>query len=154
MISINITGDTPVQEVQEFAAMFSARNIYDDVAKLQADVADLRERTADSGWRDLQLKEGITAYSSDQRPVYRRIGEIVFLAGVFKGVTAINLDIATLPDGFRPARKVILPFAGIGQKINRMEILTDGTIRYSRSSIEPTTPENWHSIACCFSTVI
>lgn len=162
MISINITGDTPEQEAREFNALFTTpKNIYDDVEALtnlvdalSGEIAELEARTADSGWHDIPLKDGITAYNSDQRPAYRRIGEVVFLAGVFKGVTDANTDIAVLPEGFRPARKVILPFASIGQKINRMEILTDGTIRYSRSTIEPTVVENWHSIACCFSTVI
>lgn len=153
MIDIEERFDT-VEEMQAFFRSIMPTNIYDDVAELQQKVAQLENRTADSGWHDIPLKDGITAYSSEQRPAYRRIGETVFLAGVFKGVTEHNTDIAVLPEGFRPARKVILPFASIGQKINRMEILTDGTIRYSRSTIEPTLVENWHSIACCFSTVI
>ena len=129
-------------------------NIYDDVADLQTRVAALESRTEDSGWHTLPLASGITAYSADQTPCYRRIGSQVFLTGVFKGVEESNFVIATLPEGYRPAKKVILPFASIGQKINRMEVLPDGIIRYSRSTIEPTTAVNWHSIACSFSIAI
>lgn len=41
MISINITGDTPEQEAQEFSALFTPKNIYDDVAALIEEVASL-----------------------------------------------------------------------------------------------------------------
>lgn len=41
MIQIQIMGDTPEQEVQEFGSLFSPKNIYDDVAALIEEVAGL-----------------------------------------------------------------------------------------------------------------
>ena len=128
--------------------------IYEDIEALKTRVSALESRTEDSGWKELSLATGVTAYSESQKPVYRRIGMTVYMAGVFKGIAGNDVVIGTLPEGYRPARKVILPFASIGQKINRMEILPDGTVRYGRSTIEPTIAENWHSVACSFSIVI
>lgn len=45
MISIHITCDTPEQEAKEFIEMFSAKNIYDDVAALIEEVASLTNLT-------------------------------------------------------------------------------------------------------------
>lgn len=123
------------------------------VTQLQSSINSLENNTADSGWKELPLADGVQAYSEAQKPVYRKIGKTVYMAGVFKGITGNDIVIGTLPEGYRPARKVILPFASIGQKINRMEVLTDGTVRYGRSTIEPTIVENWHSIACSFCTL-
>jgi hypothetical protein len=47
MITIQIMGDTPEQEVQEFSEMFSARNIYDDVAALIEEVGTLNTIVGD-----------------------------------------------------------------------------------------------------------
>lgn len=104
----------------------------------------------DSGWIDLPLNDGISAYSEAQKPRYRRIGKEVFLSGVFTGVTASNTNIATLPNGYRPSKKVIFAVAAVGQIISRISIDTDGTIAYNRSTIEPIVAENYHSIACNF----
>lgn len=41
MISINITSETPEQEAQEFNALFTPKNIYDDVAALIEEVGGL-----------------------------------------------------------------------------------------------------------------
>ena len=104
----------------------------------------------DSGWIDLTLNSGITAYSEDQKPRYRRVGKEVFISGVFKGVTANNTDIATLPAGYRPSKKIIIAVGSVGQMISRLSIDTNGVISYNRSTIEPVIAENYHSIACSF----
>ena len=104
----------------------------------------------DSGWIDLPLADGITAYSEGQTPKYRKIGEIVVLCGVFKGVTASNTTIATLPAGFRPSKKHIVAGASVGQGFAKYSIETNGEIVYNRLSIEPVIAENWHSVAFCF----
>lgn len=101
-------------------------------------------------WTDLPLASGISAYSESQKPRYMRTNKTVFLSGVITGVTEHDTVIATLPSGFRPAKKVIVPIASVGQIISRMSIDTDGTISYNRSTIEPIIAANWHSIACCF----
>jgi hypothetical protein len=104
----------------------------------------------DSGWLDLPLATGITAYSDAQKPRYRKIGNEVFLSGVYKGVTASNITIATLPEGFRPTKKIIFTAAAVGQIFDKFEITTSGEIVYNRSTLEPITEINWHSIACNF----
>lgn len=156
MIQLSIYGETPEEEIREFRELFNSaavpRSVFDDIAQLQTDVSELKEATADSGWHTLTLINGAEAYNEAQKPMYRKIGKTVFLAGVFKGIEGSNIQIAKLPEGFRPSKKVILPFASIGTKINRMEILEDGIIQYSRSTTEPTVAANWHSIACSFST--
>lgn len=125
--------------------------VYEEIDDLKRRVSALESETSDSGWNVLPLAEGITGYSTEQQPMYRKIGKTLYLSGVVRGISQSNMVIATLPENFRPSKKVILPFASIGQKINRMEIFTNGNIQYSRSTIEPTIEENWHSIACCFS---
>ena len=104
----------------------------------------------DSGWIDLPLASGITAYSEAQKPRYRKIGKTVFLSGVYKGVTSENTTIATLPSGYRPTYKVILPTFSVGQIASKISIETSGAIVLNRTTIEPVVAENWHSIACCF----
>lgn len=105
-----------------------------------------------SDWNDLALNTGITAYNDEQKPRYKKIGKTVFISGVVKGLTEIDTAIATLPSGFRPSKRVILPIASVGQMISKMSIDTNGVITYNRSTIEPIAAVNWHSIACCFTS--
>lgn len=104
----------------------------------------------DSGWIDLPLTTGITAYSDAQKPRYRKIGNEVFLSGVYKGVEGENVTIATLPSGYRPTKKIIVACASVGQIFSKLSIETNGEIIYNRASIEPIAAVNWHSIACSF----
>lgn len=103
-----------------------------------------------SGWHDLPLANGISAYSEAQKPRYCKTGNIVFISGVFTGITASNTVIATLPVKYRPSKKAIIACASVGQIFSRITIDTDGTITYNRSTIEPVVAENYHSIACSF----
>lgn len=105
----------------------------------------------DSGWIDLPLATGISVYSEAQRPCYRKIGNEVFISGVIKGVTASDTVVATLPAGYRPNKRVILPIACVGQMIGKISIDTNGSITFNRSTVEPVVDVNWHSIACSFS---
>lgn len=105
-----------------------------------------------SGWQDLTLNDGITAYNDAQKPRYCKDGRTVYISGVLKGLTANDTAIATLPSGYRPAKRVIVPIASVGQCMSKMTIDTDGVITYNRSTIEPITAVNWHSIACSFTT--
>lgn len=104
----------------------------------------------DSGWIDLPLASGITAYSDAQKPRYRRIGKEVFLYGVLKGISGSDVTVATLPSNCRPAKKHILPIACVGQMIGKISIETNGNVVLNRTTVEPVIVENWHSIACSF----
>lgn len=57
---------------------------------------------SDTGWIDLPLADGITAYNTVNKPQYRKIGSQVFLRGSVKGIIERNTIISTLPEGFRP----------------------------------------------------
>jgi hypothetical protein len=104
----------------------------------------------DSGWIDLPLETGIIAYNDAQKPRYRKLGKTMFLSGVYKGAVGENVVIATLPTGYRPNKKVILPMASVGQMFSKISIETNGQIVLNRTTVEPIIAENWHSIACCF----
>jgi len=104
----------------------------------------------DSGWLDLPLATGITAYSEGQKPRYRRLGKEVFISGVLKGVTEKDQVVATLPVDYRPSKKVMLPVACVGQMVGKISLETNGEIILNRTTIEPVVAENWHSIACSF----
>lgn len=136
--------------------------IYEDVALLQSQVAELQAQMitaqssianlqpTDTGWVDLPLSEGILAYNDEQTPRCRKIGNIVFLSGVFKGVVANNTPVGTLPEGFRPSKKIMFAVPSVAQCMSRISITTNGVITHERATNEPLVATNWHSIACTF----
>lgn len=124
--------------------------IYEDVATLQEQMAAVQSQISDTGWLDLPLAEGITQYNEEQKPRYRRIGNEVFLSGVFKGVTANNTAVGTLPEGFRPSKKIMYAVPSVSQCMSRLSISADGVITHERATVEPLSVTNWHSIACIF----
>ena len=125
-------------------------NIYDDVELLQSQMTTVLNLLTDSGWLDLPLSTGIAAYNEAQKPRYRKVGKTVFLTGVLKGVTGSDVTIATLPSGYTPSKRAIIPIACVGQMIGKISIDTDGSIVLNRTTVEPVIAENWHSIACNF----
>lgn len=81
MIQIQIVGDTPEQEAQEFAQMFSARNIYDDVAALIEEVAGLTNLVDSlSGEVETLDRDALRKSSCDitDQNLDDLIGEIIF----------------------------------------------------------------------------
>lgn len=124
--------------------------IYEDVATLQEQMAAVQSQISDTGWLDLPLAEGITQYNEEQKPRYRRIGNEVFLSGVFKGVTANNTAVGTLPEGFRPSKKIMYAVPSVSQCMSRISIDAAGVITHERATVEPLSAPNWHSIACIF----
>lgn len=80
-----------------------------DLAETVADMAqtittmqaDIKALEADTGWIDLAWATGIT--SSDLWALrIRRVGKSIFLRGLCLGVTEIDKQVATIPEGFRP----------------------------------------------------
>lgn len=108
-----------------------------------------QDKIIDSGWQDLSLSNGAVAYSSDQKPQYRKIGSVVYLRGVFKGIANVPVAIATLPEGYRPSMKAIYMQSGTGNRVNRIEIGTNGVINYA-SATEAPLENSWHSLAFSF----
>lgn len=63
-------------------------------------VLKLENKTEDTGWIDLELKEGIVPYDKSEiyKCRYRKIGEEVTVIGCVKGITKNDTVIATLPE--------------------------------------------------------
>jgi len=68
------------------------------ITTMQADIEALE---ADTGWLDLDWASGISS-SDNWKLRIRRVGKSIFLRGLALGVDAIDKQIATIPDGFRP----------------------------------------------------
>lgn len=101
---------------------------------------------ADTGWINLALANGATAYDSGTTPAFRKIGKTVHLTGAFKGVSTLNTAIATLPAGCRPSRRFYFPsvvWSGttVPTTVN-MEVLVNGSIilRGASQALSGTLP--------------
>lgn len=73
------------------------------VQELQAINTTLSGLTADTGWQTITLKNGASAYNVGYAPKMRKKSDTVFLTGSFKGITAVDTVIATLPSQMRPS---------------------------------------------------
>lgn len=106
----------------------------------------------DSGWLDMELSGNVNAFNDEQKPRYRRIGKTVFIVGAVKNITANETVIATLPNNYRPSKRVIFAMPSTATKFSRISINTNGTITYEQNNEGVPTAGNWHSVACCFVT--
>jgi hypothetical protein len=89
--SIDATGSDNVS-----AAINMLQNgLSDTTAKVNA-------ATADTGWINLPLTNGVQPFLADYPPQYRRIGNMVHIRGRITNVTQETTYAATLPEGFRP----------------------------------------------------
>ena len=70
------------------------------VTTLQAKVEALE---ADTGWINLAWASGITS-NDNWQPRLRRVGKSIYLRGLCMGVNAIDKQILTIPDGYRPTQ--------------------------------------------------
>ena len=99
----------------------------------------------DSGWIDLVLEQGITPQSSSvaYKPQYRKIGNIVYVAGCIKGVTSNNQKITTLPIGYRPAHQMRYITGRSGTAHVVLQLSTSGEITFicmsDNSAVSDTT---------------
>ncbi len=72
-------------------------------------IRTLESVTADSGWQKLKLGSGVTEYNAATYPVRcRKIGKQVFIEGLISNTVALNTTVATIPDGYRPAKNQII----------------------------------------------
>lgn len=76
-----------------------AETVVSLVAALQTSVNTL---VYDTGWSELTLTSGFTAYDSASIPAARKYGNTVYLRGAIKGVSTVPGLIATLPESMRP----------------------------------------------------
>lgn len=97
------------------------------------------EKVDDTGWINLSLNSGISAYNSSSFPVrYRKIGNKVRIEGAVKGITAKSTIIATLPSGFIPANNHYYINAGPSGRVNTYEIRTNGAIVFINTTSTAT----------------
>lgn len=88
----------------------------------------------DSGWKDLPLTENFEAYSTEQKPIYRKIGKQVQICGAVKPKVEIasNARIAILPEGFRPKMGVNSVSQASGVNRCSINVQATGTMNVER----------------------
>lgn len=110
----------------------------------------------DSGWIDLPLASGISAYSSSQTPQYRKVGNTVYLRGAVKGIKQDKTIIGTLPTGYRPTKVVSfaqnMSMSGGAANFARWQVQTDGDIemQYTNHSLIEYEGTEWFPIDANF----
>ena len=164
MIQINISSETPEAEAREVRELIGGRiprDIFQDIASLQEQMTEVTDRIvsleamqADSGWRDLPLLNGATAYNDALRPQYRRIGKQIFLRGVAKNMTSADFVFAQLPIGYRPDTQYF--FIGSSITIDgkatfyTCQISVNGQIRINHSSSGQYNANNYVRLTTSF----
>lgn len=103
-------------------------------------------------WAAVPLASGITEYSAGNTPEYTVKGNVVYIIGAVKGITAIGTTIATLPAGIRPTRAShswAMPTSG--KNFARWTIGTNGAIVLENvSQTVPPAAADWFPIATSF----
>lgn len=156
MIQINITSGTPEEEVREVRELIEPHNtVFERLDALEQDVNELKGLLNDTGWKNLTLENGVEAYSTNQRPQYRKIGKVVFIRGAVKNILAKDTVIATLPDGFRPSNSI--PYVqntsmrtGNFAMYSRMIVNNSGAIKIEGITDGAAYGDKWFPIACSF----
>lgn len=110
-------------------------DIYSRVADLESAMTVVQQAltgkadtVADSGWLNITPLNGALAYNELQRPQYRKIGNRVFLRGVFKNIVEFPKTVAQLPEGYRPSKRIIFNGITNGNLTVRYELETNGNL--------------------------
>ena len=125
------------------------------MATIYERVEELEAKHIDSGWIPLTLLNGVLPYGNGTNvPRYRKIGNIVYLTGGVKNITARGTTIANLPADFRPVNG--FPFVqntshenNIAQFI-RWNISANGDVIMFYNSNSDLNAEDWYPISCSF----
>lgn len=149
MIEIRISENTAAEDMAVYEELTKSETIFQRLDALEAAVDD-------TGWRDLNLENGVQAYATGNKPQYRRIGKVVFLRGAVTNVNARNTVIATLPEGFRPST-MSYPYVqntslriGDFMMLSRIIAGTNGQIKIEALSDGASFGAKWFPINCCF----
>ena len=139
--SIDLTNPIASGNSVYFVVLHSviAADIESTISMIQALDTKLSNFMNDSGWANLTLENGATAYNSSNRPGVRSIGGKIHLRGAFKGVTTLGSVICTLPVAYRPSMDHIFTTAATSgttvQNTVVMQILSStGQIKLMASS--------------------
>lgn len=128
-------------------------DIYTRMTDAENKITVLENQHNDTGWIDLVLNTNISNYNNQQKCQYRKVGNKVYIRGVFIGSGVSKLcTVATLPEGFRPSQRIMIPTTGYGVALERIEVETDGTIRYADTNmLDQNIGTKFHSFAdTCF----
>lgn len=99
----------------------------------------------DTGWVNLRLLNEVERYASDTTPRVRRIGNQVYIEGAIKGATATNIDVAEIPQEFRPRfnRQYTQIFGSGGQSSSWQVTVNSGTLKFLGVTTGPVTATSW-----------
>lgn len=113
------------------------------VSMMQSFDAKLGEYLSDSGWADIALGSGITAYDTDHKPQIRYTGNKIFIRGAITGVPAVGTTITTIPAQYRPSAlhtvSTNLISSGNVLAAVALEVGTDGKIQVIAASSTQST---------------
>lgn len=89
-------------------------------------------------WKYPTLSSKFTAYQAGSEPRYRRIGKVVHLEGVIKptasiALTTTDVELFTLPEGYRPDMQIIQLNQGSGTSFWMLRVKIDGTVTVARA---------------------
>lgn len=107
----------------------------------------------DSKWIQCSLLNSVVQYATGQELSYRQIGNVVYVRGAVKGITALNTVITNLPTGLRPAVNHPIAMPGSGNRFNRFLVSTSGDLRFENTSFGGTlSADDWYPINTSFLT--
>lgn len=108
---------------------------------------------ADSGWVDCTLNSRFSIYSNDYPTLQvRKVGKAVYLRGILRNNTTLkggdmSIDVATIPEGYRPSYRVSAVMQGSGSNKFTYMIYTTGELKMDRYSNNTTVnsvpPNSW-----------
>lgn len=92
-----------INNIEKMESFKFKNNRYLDSTSIVHNHKKLNEILDDTGWIKLNLINGATIWTQGREPCYRRIGNRVYLSGLFKAPASNSvLPISYLPEGFRP----------------------------------------------------
>lgn len=150
MIDIEERFDT-IEEMEAFMKQIMPRSIYNDVEALQQEVAELKSKIEDSGWKALPLSDGVFEQNSSLYPCrYRKIGNVVYVEGCVKGFAEVEKIIATLPEGYRPSKEYYYQDVAPAGKTDTFRFFTNGNIQRMATTTPSPSENNYHFITTSF----
>ena len=110
--------------------------------------SQIQNLTPDSGWKNVTLGSGFSAYNSSSTPKIRKIGNIVELRGTVKNTNAFTSNGSVLngiPSNMRPYQTVYVVQTANYHNI-QMLIKTDGTVGLERCGSGTVAESAWITV--------
>ena len=110
--------------------------------------SQVQNQISDSGWSDVTLGSGFSAYNSGTIPKIRKVGHMVELRGVIKNSSSFSSNgnvLLNIPSTMRPSQTVYSVQTADTKNI-QMVIKTDGTIGMERCSSGSVAVNSWITV--------